>query len=180
MSNPTIRLYLKIFLALVMAAPILVLAACASPSQTQTQKVNLNKPAPDFILKDLNGNLVALSNFRGKPVYFNYWATWCPACIKEMPIIQKVYEDWSKRGLELFTVDSGESLATVQDFMQKNHYTFPVLLDTQNDVGDKYKVYYIPVSVFVDKTGNIKNQVVGAFENKAAIEKILSPLVNYR
>jgi peroxiredoxin len=178
MLKPTTGKYLKVFLALVMLATVPALAACSTVSSAPSQNLNQDKPAADFILKDLNGNMVALSNFRGKPVFFNYWATWCPACISEMPLIQSVYQDWSKKGLTLFTVNAGEDVTTVQDFMQKNHYTFPVLLDNQNNVGTKYNIYYIPVSVFVDKQGIMKNRVVGAFPNKAALEKQLGTSLN--
>src|ERR1017187_10544991 len=129
MKNFTTGKSFKVFLALALMATVSVLAACSTVSSAPSQNLNQDKPAADFILKDTSGNLVALSNFRGKPVFFNYWATCCPACISEMPLIQSVYQDWSKKGLTLFTVNAGEDLATIQDFMQKNHYTFPVLLD---------------------------------------------------
>jgi peroxiredoxin len=170
--------HLKFFLALVLISVVLVSTACSTVSNAQGQNLNESKPAPDFILKDTTGGLVALSNYRGQPVFFNYWATWCPACINEMPIIQSVYQDWAKKGLVLFGVNAGEDVSVVQDFMQKNHYTFPVLLDSQNDVGTKYNIYYIPVSVFVDKQGIMKSRVVGAFPDKAALEKQLTAIVN--
>lgn len=172
------RSYIKVILAVILVAAFSVLAACSTVSNAQSQNLNQDKPAPDFILKDTTGNLVALSNFRGKPVFFNYWASWCPACINEMPLVQSAYQDWSKKGLVLLGVNAGEDVTIVQDFMQKNHYTFPVLLDSQNDVGNKYNIYYIPVSVFVDKQGIMKSRVVGAFPNKAALEKQLSSIVS--
>jgi peroxiredoxin len=180
-SKITIGKGFKIFLALILTAAISVVTACSTTpdiSNGQSHSLNVNQPAPDFTLRDLDGNLVALSNFRGKPVYFNYWASWCPSCIDEMPIVQSVYDDWAKRGLVLFTVNAGEDLATVLDFMQKNHYTFPVLLDSQDKVDQEYNIYYIPVSVFVDKQGKIKSKVIGALAVKAALEKQLATIFN--
>ncbi len=168
---------LKIFLFSVTAAAVILTAACSSTVSAQNQNAKADKPATDFVLSDLNGRPVALSDYRGKPVFFNYWASWCPACVGEMPIIQSVYADWGKRGLVLFTVNAGEDLGTIQNFMQKNHYTFPVLVDTQGDVGSKYNVYSIPISAFVDRQGDLKNQVIGAFPDKEALEKQLSGIV---
>ena len=130
----------------------------------------MDQPAPGFQLKDLNGQLVSLSSYQGKPVFFNYWASWCPACVNEMPLIQAAYDDMTKQGLVMLMINAGEDLATAQNFVQQNHYTFPVLLDSQNDVGNKYNIYYIPVSVFVDKNGILRSRVVGAFKDKRSIE----------
>ncbi len=167
----------KVFLSLVLVIGFIALTACSSTSSAQSQSLNLDQPAPDFTLKDLTGKPVALSSFQGKPVFFNYWASWCPSCIEEMPIIQSVYADPANKGLVLLTVNAGEDLATVKDFLQKNHYTFPVLLDSENDVGQKYNIYYIPVSVFIDKQGKLKSRVVGAFPDKAALEKQLTDIM---
>jgi len=179
MTRVTTIKIVKIFLALALVAGIVVLTSCSATANanTQSQDLNQNKLAPDFLLKDLNGNLVALSNFRGKPVFFNYWASWCPACIQEMPLIQSTYNDWTRKGLVLLTVNSGEDAATVQGFMKKNNYTMPALLDTQSVVGTEYNIYYIPVSVFIDKNGILKSRVVGAFPDKAALEKQLASIV---
>ncbi len=168
--------YIKILIALFLTAGVLALASCSNGSQAQSQSLNLDKPAPDFILKDLSGKPVALSSFQGKPVFFNYWATWCPACIEEMPIIQSIYEDPAYRNITLLTVNNGEDQTTVKDFLQTNHYSFPVLLDSQGDVAQKYNIQFIPVSVFVDKDGKLQSRVIGAFANKAALEKQLAGL----
>ncbi len=167
---------IKILIALFITAGILGLTACSSSASVQGQSLNLQNPAPDFVLKDLTGKPIALSSFQGKPVFFNYWATWCPACVNEMPIIQSIYADSANKGFVLLTVNAGEDAATVKDFLQKNHYTFPVLLDSQNDVGNKYNIEYIPVSVFVDKDGKLLSRVIGAFANKAALERQLADL----
>jgi peroxiredoxin len=163
-----------VVMSLIAALP--ALAACSSSPQVQSQNLNLNQPAPDFLLKDLNGQLVSLSNYKGKPIYLNYWASWCPSCLDEMPFVQAIYDDWSKRGLVLITIDASEDLPTVQDYLQKNHYTFPVVIDP-GEVAKKYNVYYIPVSVFIDKQGIIQSKQIGAFPNKAAIEKQLAGIV---
>jgi peroxiredoxin len=167
--NNIIKVIAVISLILALSA----LAACTATAQAQTQNLNLKQAAPDFLLKDLNGNLIALSNYRGQPIYLNYWASWCPSCVEEMPYIQAIYDDWSKRGPVMITVNAGEDLSTIQGYLQKNHYTFPVVVDP-GEVAKKYNIYYIPVSVFIDKQGIIQSKQIGAFANKAAIEKQLA------
>ncbi|MDO8491296.1 MAG: redoxin domain-containing protein, partial [Dehalococcoidia bacterium] len=87
--------------------------------------------APDFTVKMLTGETLRLSDLRGKPVFLNFWASWCPPCRAEMPILQQVFEDkaLSDRGLVLLGIDLGEDPATVDSFMKSNGLSFTVLLD---------------------------------------------------
>lgn len=137
-----------------------------SKPQQSTQPPNITKTelqsAPDFTLKDLNGNSVSLSDFEGsKNVYVNFWATWCPPCQKEMPDLEKVYKAYKDKDLVVLAVNSGEVQSKVQEFMTSNGYTFPVLLDTNNKAAALYKASSIPTSVFINKEGLIIGKKVG-------------------
>jgi peroxiredoxin/outer membrane lipoprotein-sorting protein len=124
------------------------------------------KPAPDFTLTDLAGRPVKLSGLRGKVVLLDFWATWCGPCRIEMPRVQKLYKDFKSRGLEVFGVDFGEDPARVKPFIQKNGYTFPILLDRKQQVGRSYEVNGIPTLVIVDRKGIIHSYFVGVREDK--------------
>ena len=164
---------------------VLLLAGCfAGPEPPEgksptasvegTQVGNL---APDFQLQNLDGQTVSLSNLRGKPVLINFWATWCGYCIDEMPYIQEIYEEWSDKGLVVLAINKGESSSKVEEFMQSNSLSFVVLLDTKQDVAQRYNITGIPTTFFIDKDGIIQDKVIGAFQNKAQIENRLSKII---
>jgi Peroxiredoxin len=136
---------------------------------------NVEEKAIDFTLKDLDGNKVSLSDFKGKNVYINFFATWCPPCKGEMPDIENVYKEFKDKDLVVLAVDLGEQTETVKNFIESNKYSFKVLLDSDTSVAEKYNISAIPVSLFIDKNGNIKAKRVGAItedEMKANIEKL--------
>jgi peroxiredoxin len=167
---------LRISLALALISGIILLTACAGGNG---QVLTINSPAPDFQLKDLDGQSVSLGSFLGKTVLINFWATTCPPCVGEMPHLQDLYNSWVKRNdVVLLTINGGETFETVKKFIQTNQYTFPVLLDSRYEVAAKYNVKYIPNSFFIDKKGNIKISVIGPFKNKAAIEAELASFEN--
>ena len=169
--NKVPRVILPVVLTLV-----LLLAGCSAGSESLGARVgNL---APDFQLQNLDGQTVSLSDFRGKPVLINFWATWCPPCRSEMPYIQEIYEDkeWSDKGLVILAVDIGESSSKVEEFMQSLNLSFTVLLDTKEDVAQRYNITSIPTTFFIDKDGIIQDKVIGAFQNKAQIENRLNKI----
>jgi peroxiredoxin len=114
--------------------------------------------APDFTLPNLDGTMVRLSDFRGKKgVFINFWATWCPPCRLEMPTMEKVYQEYRSRGLEILAVsiDVGPK-SVVTNFMRELKLTFPVLLDPEMEVLRTYKFFALPASVLINKQGIIR------------------------
>ncbi len=139
--------------------------------------VSIDKPAPDFRLPDLDGKEVNLDDFKGKPVLLNFWASWCRPCAEEMPYLQQVYEEWSDRGLVVLTINLGDDPAKVKQFRQNHQLSLPVLLDTRQDLADKYNVLSIPTTFFIDKDGIIRAKIIGSFPSKAAIETRISQII---
>ena len=152
----------------------LVMAGC-SPSSAQG--VEVGDLAPDFQLQNLDGQTVSLGNLQGKPVLINFWATWCGPCRSEMPYIQEIYEEWTNKGLVVLTINMGESSSKAEEFRQSYNLSFIVLLDTKQDVAQKYNIQYIPTTFFIDKGGIIQDKVIGAFQNKTQIENKLSKIM---
>lgn len=136
----------------------------SSLPQTNTAQKDTEsyEEAADFTLADLNGNTVSLKDFRGKKVYLNFWASWCPPCRREMPDIQKVYEKYQDKDLVVLTVNLGEDKNTVENFINRNNYSFRVLLDPYQSVAQAYDITSIPVSYFIDREGNIVSKRIGA------------------
>jgi len=123
----------------------------------------IGQPAPDFSLTDLGGRTVQLSSLKGKVVLLDFWATWCGPCKLSLPHIQKVADDGglAKRGLQVFAVNEKDAKPLVQAFMNDNHFSFPVLLDTDGLMNEEYKLAGIPTTVVIGKDGKVKNAWIG-------------------
>lgn len=133
-----------------------------SANNTIEIKPNVIKTkAPDFKLKDLNGKELSLSDLKGKKVFLNFWATWCPPCKEEMPEIQKLYNETKDSDLVIIAVEIGEPQSEVKSFIDNNKYSFKVLLDSDQSVATKYSITAIPTSYFIDEDGNIISKSSG-------------------
>lgn len=136
-------------------------------NNTSKQPIKINPniiktKAIDFKLKDLNGKELSLSDLKGKKVFLNFWATWCPPCRAEMPEIEKLYQETKNSDLVIVAVEIGEPLSTVKSFIDSNKYNFKVLLDLDQSVAAKYNITSIPTSYFIDVDGNIVTKNAGA------------------
>ena len=150
---------------------LLLLSGC---SVGYTKDTTQEKPAPEFHLKNLDGQIVSLSDFRGKPVLINFWASWCQPCREEMPYLQQVYDEWTGKGLVLLTIDIGETPAAINKFLAENNLSLPVLLDSDKQVGQEYGITGIPETFLIDKNGIIRKKQIGAYPDKKSIENDLS------
>ncbi len=136
--------------------------------------------APDFRYGSSGSQTAALSDLRGKPVLLNFWASWCPPCRAEMPLLEQVYEDqsWQAKGLQFLTVSIDEDPVKAREFMTANSYTFPVILDTKQVIAEAYNVNAIPTTFFVNKSGVIETRRDGAFADKSTLERELNKIVS--
>lgn len=128
-------------------------------SQPTMQK---GSPAPDFEISYSDGRKVRLSDLRGRPVLVNFWATWCPPCRAEVPEIQKAYEKYKASGFTVVAVNVQESTSAVAKFMEEFGMTFTVAIDSSGAVGRLYRVSGIPASFFVDRSGIVREIIVGS------------------
>lgn len=120
------------------------------------------KPAPDFTLQKLDGEKASLSDYKGKIVLINFWATWCTYCDEEMPDLEKLYNENKDDDFVVLAVDVGEEEGLVRDYIEEGGYTFPVLLDSNMKVSrNNYYVSAFPTSYFIDKEGNLIGAVPG-------------------
>jgi len=158
------------------------LAQDTSDELTETGFIEANQPspkaefAPGFILSDLTGAGVNLSDFKGRIVILNFWATWCPPCREEMPHMQSFYEKNKENDIEILAVnltnmDDGQQ--AIEKFVQDYGLTFPVLLDDNGDVGERYEIMTIPTSYILDTEGRIFQKVVGPMN-----EEMMNEIVN--
>ena len=137
-------------------------AALGETTPETQESANL---APDFTVYDLEGNAHKLSDFRGKPVLLNFWASWCGPCQMEMPDFQKFYESHGDQVhfvIVNFTDGQQETVESASAFIEEKGYTFPVYYDTDIDAAMKYGVSAVPVSYFIDAEGNFVAWAQGA------------------
>ncbi|WP_027954303.1 TlpA family protein disulfide reductase [Halobacillus kuroshimensis] len=120
--------------------------------------------APDFTLETLEGEKVSLSDFKGKKVFLNYWATWCPPCREEMPEMQRFQEAHGEEVVILAVNGTGseKSVENVAAFVEDGGYTFPVLLDKELSLNQDYQIISIPTTYFIGTDGTIQEpRIVG-------------------
>ena len=164
---------LKVTIVIILALG-LIIAGCSAGCSPAPQ---VGKLAPDFQFNNPEGQSVSLSDYQGNPVLINFWQIRCPPCRIEMPYIQQVYDEWHSKGLVVLAINIGESPSQIKEFMQSQGLSLPVLLDMQGKVADQYSILGIPATFFIDKDGIIQAIRVGAFPNKAAIEKSLNKII---
>ncbi|MEJ9232858.1 TlpA family protein disulfide reductase [Peribacillus butanolivorans] len=129
--------------------------------------LKIGAAAPDFSLKTLDGKQVNLSDYKGKKVMLNFWATWCPPCKKEMPDMQK-YSQQAGDDVVILAVNIDPE-NDVQAFVEDNGITFTIPLDSQSakdPVNERYKILSIPTTYFIDSKGIIRNKVISAMQLK--------------
>jgi peroxiredoxin len=126
------------------------------------QPIKGDKKAPNFCLEDLKGKKLELRNFKGKVVFINFWATWCGPCKEEMPSIEALYQQFKEKDFVFLTISVDyEGKKPVKEFIEKQRYTFPVLLDPKCETLDLYKVKGIPTTILIDKNRKMIGKATG-------------------
>lgn len=152
-----------VFLMIISALILLLLNQKSLFFKSEKQELlAIGLPAPDFTFPGLDGKKVSLSNYKGKVVIVNIWATWCPPCVEEMPSMEKLYQKLKGKDFEILAV-SIDSLGSkaVAPFMNKHKLTFPALIDSTETVRTSYKTTGIPESFIIDKNGILIEKIIG-------------------
>ncbi len=149
--------------------------ATAAPADSSANSADSEAPvpAPDFTLVDQNGETHTLSDYKGKVVFLNFWATWCPPCKDEMPDIEALYEAQGLNAGDVVVLgianpktdeypnNSDGTVQDVTDFLSQNGYTYPVVMDTTGEVFSAYGITAFPTTFMIDKDGNVFGYVRG-------------------
>jgi cytochrome c biogenesis protein CcmG/thiol:disulfide interchange protein DsbE len=147
-----------------MAAGILALVFSVVWMQSaKYEPLTVGKQAPDFTLPDLNDREVRLSDYRGKVVFLNFWATWCKPCREEMPSMEVLYRNFEKDGLVILAV-SIDRVTTKKDippFVKSLNLTFPILIDSWGQTDKRYKLMGVPETYIIDQQGVLREKIIG-------------------
>ena len=133
----------------------------------------IGSPAPEIVLKDLQGRDVKLSDLRGKVVLVNFWATWCKPCKEEMPAMQASYDKLRDKGFVVLAVNELEDTARVAEHIRTHGHTFEVVMDHNNQVANVYGVVGLPASFLVDPQGIVRERIAGSLLTESRIEEMV-------
>lgn len=128
--------------------------------------VEVGKPAPDFSLTDAAGRTVHLSDYRGRYVVLNFWATWCPPCVEEAPSLEQLNRRFAATASQraaVLTVSVDEGWAPIRKFAEEKNITYPVLLDAHQTVPHRYGTFKYPETYIIDPSGVVVNKIIGGY-----------------
>jgi cytochrome c biogenesis protein CcmG/thiol:disulfide interchange protein DsbE len=136
----------------------------------------VGKPAPPFTLRNLDGKEVKLADFKGKVVILDFWATWCPPCVKEIPDYIELYKQYKEQGFEMVGISVDIGADVVKSFVQQHHVNYPMLMADGNVQGSYGGMRAIPTTFVIDKAGKIQRQYVG-YRNRSVFEADIKALL---
>jgi len=123
--------------------------------------------APEFSLKDLKGSDISLSSYKGKVIFLNFWATWCPPCRAEIPDFVEIYGQYKEKGMEIIGISVDRmSPSSLMPFVEKFKINYPVALYTPQVIKDYQPGQFIPTTIIIDKQGRIRHKHVGQLDKE--------------
>ncbi|WP_028547854.1 TlpA family protein disulfide reductase [Paenibacillus sp. UNC451MF] len=132
----------------------------ASSAANAPKEMKYNKPVPSFTLQSLDGKSYQVGGPRDKPLMINFWASWCGPCKEEAPDLVRVYEKYKDRfDLYAVNVTREDRMGDVKNFVERNDFTFPVLLDTEGKTAEMYRILFVPTSFLIDRQGTLREVI---------------------
>ena len=153
----------KLVIVLVSVAILALAFGVVWMQSAKYEPLTVGKVAPDFNLPDLNEKEIRLSDFRGKVVFVNFWATWCKPCREEMPSMEVLYKNFEKDGLVILaiSIDRVTTKKDIPPFVKSLNLTFPILVDSWGQTDKRYKLMGVPETYIIDQQGILREKVIG-------------------
>lgn len=155
-------------------------SAGVTVSLDQPGKANLGQAAPDFTIQTPDGQAIRLSDYQGRPVLINFWATWCAPCLLEMPALEQTYQKYKSQGLVVLAVNQAEAPDRVKQYMTTYKLSFPAVLDNDLAVSRMYRVTGYPTTWLVDREGHLRQMRRGAFTDISQIDRWLRDVLTFQ
>ncbi|MBA2485591.1 MAG: TlpA family protein disulfide reductase [Nitrospira sp.] len=172
----------RTMVVLVAATILAVMFVVVWLQSSKYEPLLVGKVAPDFQLPDLNDKQLRLSDYRGKVVFLNFWATWCKPCREEMPSMEVLYKNFEKDGLVILaiSIDRVTTTKEIPPFVKGLNLTFPVLIDSWGQTDKRYKLMGVPETYIIDQQGILRDKVIGPrdwtrLDNLKVLTQLLKP-----
>lgn len=153
-----------------------LLLACGGPDPAVARGIGLGNLAPNFQLTTLDGQEASLEDYRGSVVLVNFWATWCPPCVEEVPTLEAAYRARQADGFVVLGVNFQESAEQIKPFVEAFDVTYPIMLDTNGQVMKTFRASGLPISLLIDREGVIQVRHTG-FLNGTQLTEYLATLL---
>ncbi len=137
---------------------LLVVAGCGTPEAATSADEELG---PSFELASLGGDTVSSSAFEGKVLLLEFWATWCTPCVAQARILEPLHRDFEERGVEFLAISVGEDAGTVAEYVDRSPFSYPVLIDPEDELSARIGIYALPTVMIVDRSGKVAYQQPG-------------------
>ncbi len=179
--NNGMKFILGVGLVLIGLASILMLqgtknSSASQPVSRSVTPVEVNYPAPELSLQNINGQSESLTDYQDQVVLVNNWATWCPPCKAEIPTLEAYYKTHKVNGFVIVGVEAGESQKDVLKFVQEHDMTYPVWFDLKNAATNAFHNENLPRSYVIDRKGIVRLAWVGEISQEM-LEKYVTPLL---
>ena len=129
----------------------------------EIKKIEIGKPAPDFVLQDVSGNTWKLSSLKGKAVFINFWASWCKPCRDEMPSMEALNKAMAGQPFQMLAIVFNDDLDTANRFARRLGVTFPVLVNPEPELTEAYMITGVPETFLIDANGILRHRFIGPY-----------------
>lgn len=144
----------------------------ALTGESESTSAAPKQKAIDFTAEDFDGKEVKLSDYFGKPIVLNFWASWCPPCKAEMPHFEKAYKENKDVQFLMVNTTTGDTYSDAVNLIKSEGYTFPVFFDTKGEASYNYDVVSLPMTIFIDKDGNLVSYHIGMISESKLLSNI--------
>ncbi|SCY01217.1 Thiol-disulfide isomerase or thioredoxin [Paenibacillus polysaccharolyticus] len=149
-----------------------VLANLSDSDSKSRNPIRTGVEAPDFTAVNSKGEQVKLSDYRGKAVMINFWASWCTPCVREMPLVHELAQQ-NQNKVETLFVNVGESKGTINEFMKSHQFDFPVIIDATGKVSKLYRITGLPATMVIDQAGQFSHILLGELTEDIPLQQWL-------
>lgn len=149
-----------------------VLANLSNSDAKSSNPIRTGVDAPNFTAVNSKGEQVQLSDYRGKAVMINFWASWCKPCVREMPLVHGLAQQ-NQNNVETLFINVGESKGTINEFMKSHQFEFPVIIDATGKVSKLYRITGLPATMVIDQAGKFSHILLGELTEDIPLQQWL-------